>query len=57
MAFFEAVRASITADQLPELIQHVRMQNTDSEIDYRIEQNVKVVGKAAMGKGFIEAAV
>lgn len=57
MAFFEAVRASITADQLPELIQHVRMQNTDSEIDYRIEQNVKVVGKAAMGKGFIAAAV
>jgi len=57
MSFFDAIRASIEADQLPELIEHVRLQNTDSEIDYRIEQNVKVVGKAAMGKGFVAAAV
>ncbi|KAM8710044.1 hypothetical protein ACLKA7_016784 [Drosophila subpalustris] len=56
MAFFDAIRASIATDQLPELIEHVRLQNTDSEIDYRIEQNVKVVTKAAMGKGFVAAA-
>jgi len=57
MSFFDAIRASIEADQLPELIEHVRLQNTDSEIDYRIEQNIKVVSKAAMGKGFVAAAV
>lgn len=57
MSFFEAIRASMAADQLPELIEHVRMQNTTAEINYRIEPNNKVVGKAAMGKGFIAAAV
>ncbi|EDW69339.1 queuine tRNA-ribosyltransferase accessory subunit 2 [Drosophila virilis] len=57
MCFFEAIRASMAADQLPELIEHVRMQNTTAEVNYRIEPNNKVVGKAAMGKGFIAAAV
>ncbi|XP_060652786.1 queuine tRNA-ribosyltransferase accessory subunit 2 [Drosophila nasuta] len=57
MGFFAAIRSSIAADQLPELIEHVRLQNAGSEIDYRIEANAKVISKAAMGKGFIAAAV
>ncbi|KAH8408204.1 hypothetical protein KR215_000076 [Drosophila sulfurigaster] len=57
LGFFAAIRSSIAADQLPELIEHVRLQNAGTEIDYRIEANAKVISKAAMGKGFIAAAV
>ncbi|KAH8415662.1 hypothetical protein KR222_007685 [Zaprionus bogoriensis] len=57
MRFFAAIRASIATDELPQLLEHVRTQHTDAELSYRIEPNVKVIGKAGMGKGFIAAAV
>ncbi|EDV96370.1 queuine tRNA-ribosyltransferase accessory subunit 2 [Drosophila grimshawi] len=57
MGFFDVIRASIGTDQLPALLEHLRMQNTSTEINYRIEPNNKIVTKAAMGKGFIAPAV
>ncbi|XP_001352614.1 queuine tRNA-ribosyltransferase accessory subunit 2 [Drosophila pseudoobscura] len=57
MAFFEAIRESIARDGLPQLTELVRRQNGDSQVDYSIAPNRKVISKATMGKGFAAAAV
>ncbi|EDW18674.1 queuine tRNA-ribosyltransferase accessory subunit 2 [Drosophila mojavensis] len=56
MGFFDVIRQSIAMDQLSLLLDYVRRQNMPNDVNYCIEPNTKVVGKAAMGKGFITAA-
>ncbi|SPP76848.1 queuine tRNA-ribosyltransferase accessory subunit 2 [Drosophila guanche] len=57
LAFFEAIRQSIASDGLQQLTELVRRQNGDSQVDYGIAPNRKVISKATMGKGFAAAAV
>lgn len=56
MGFFDVIRQSIAMDQLSLLLDYMRRQNMPNDVNYCIEPNTKVVGKAAMGKGFITAA-
>ncbi|XP_016965666.1 queuine tRNA-ribosyltransferase accessory subunit 2 [Drosophila biarmipes] len=57
MAFFEAIRQSVAKDSLPKLTELVRNQNGQSQVDYSIAANTKVISKATMGKGFAAPAV
>lgn len=52
MLFFENIRACVSTDCLVTLVNIIKYQGTDKEIDYTIKPNTKVIAKAGMGKTF-----
>ncbi|XP_037879320.1 LOW QUALITY PROTEIN: queuine tRNA-ribosyltransferase accessory subunit 2 [Glossina fuscipes] len=53
MNFFATIRSTLLTNSLNDLIQLIKYQSGDKQVDYCITANTKVIKKEGLGKGFV----
>lgn len=53
MDFFATIRSTLLTNNLNDLIQLIKYQSGDKQVDYCITANTKVIKKESLGKGFV----